>query len=156
LAASTAPLIVAPLAALAAYAAGLDLVVRRRAWVAGAALALAGPALLLAELPQPRSGGAVWLTAALVLGATAPAVAGAAAGPGARAASLAAVSATAVWLGLLPTLTFDPVGTGCFDCDRNLLLVAGNAGLHDALLHSGLYASAAACGVLALVALPRT
>ena len=151
----SAALALALAAGLGAFAAGVQL--RRPA------LAAAGPALFLAELPQPQSGGALLFTAALALGATAPALAGTAALAYPRLARAApdgavagaALGATALWLGILPTATFDPRASGCFECPRNLLLIGGNGGLHDALVSSGLWASAAACAALALLALVR-
>jgi signal transduction histidine kinase len=148
-------------AGLGAWLAGLHLAGRRSARLAGGALAAAGPALFLAALPQPESGGALALTAALALGPTAPALAGTAALAYPRAhrgdlvVAAAALVATGLWLGLLATLTFDPSATGCFACPRNLLHVGGSEHLHDVVLHSGLYASALTCAAAAVIALVR-
>jgi signal transduction histidine kinase len=51
--------------------------------------------------------------------------------------------------GLVPSVLFDPRATGCFECPRNLLLLHGDAGLHDALLRDGLWVNAVACAVVA-------
>jgi signal transduction histidine kinase len=156
--ASPAALVLVLAAGLGAWAAGLYLAARRSARLGGAALAAAGPTLFLAELPQPQSGGALAFTAALAFGATAPALAATAALAYPRRtavwAGAAALAATGLWLGLLPALTFDPQATGCFECDRNLLFVGG-AGLHAALVRSGLYAAAATCGLAAVLGLAR-
>ncbi|WP_028063386.1 sensor histidine kinase [Solirubrobacter soli] len=165
-------------AGLGAWVAGVYVAPRDRG---GIALAAAGPALFLAAWPLPEAGGALAFTAALTLGATAPALAATAAllhrraprrgresvapaqaGVAARAGSrvppalaVAALAATAGWLGLLATATFDPEATGCFDCPRNLLLVVSDADLHDALVHSGLYAAALTCAAAGLLGLRR-
>src|SRR4051812_2002144 len=59
-------------AALAAWAAGLDLALRGRTRLSGALLAAAGPAVLLGAVPLPSAGGALLFTAALAGGARAP------------------------------------------------------------------------------------
>ena len=149
------------LAGLGVSSAGAYLVwqgTRRRA---GLLLVATGPAVFLEQLPLPGHAGSLLFTAALVGGATTSALAGAAAlaAPGVGrcfpdllVAGLALVITT-ILLGVLPTILFDPRASGCFACSRNLLLVDGDAHLHDGLIRVGLPAAALACGVLALLAL---
>src|SRR6185503_890035 len=142
-------------AGVALWFAGLLLALRLRARDSGWLLAAAGPALLAGALPLPRAGGAVLFVLALALGLTAPALAGAAAllhpTPAHRRdpTIAGAAVAAAVAAGLVPAVLFDPRATGCFECPRNLLLLHGDAGLHDALLRDGLWVSAVACAVVA-------
>ena len=142
-------------AGVALWSAGLQLALRQGARYSGWLLAAAGPALLAGALPLPRAGGAVLFVLALALGLTAPALAGAAAllhpTPAHRRdpTIAGAAVAAAVAAGLVPAALFDPRATGCFECPRNLLLLHGDAGLHDALLRDGLWVNAAACAVVA-------
>src|SRR4051812_41627826 len=106
-------------AGLGAYAAGLDLALRRSATRSGALLAASGIALLLGAAPLPDAGGALLFTAALALGTFAPLLAGAAAAchPVADRLGTAVVAAAAgaiAALGLLPAVVFDPGASGCF------------------------------------------
>jgi signal transduction histidine kinase len=150
-------------AGLGAWAAGVDLARRRSMRVSGALLAATGPALLLGVVPLPEAGGPLLFAAALAGGACAPALAGAAAllhpaiARGRLDALLAGatVAGAIVVLGLLAAATFDPRASGCFTCPRNLLLVHGDAGLHDALVRDGPRAEALLCALVAVLALVR-
>ncbi|HEY3613776.1 MAG TPA: histidine kinase [Gaiellales bacterium] len=149
--------------ACALVAAGSSIALIRAARLTGALIAAAGFALLLGALPVPQTGGAFLFTAALAGGTSAAALAGAGALVYLRRGRVlpdglvaaAAVAASGLWLGLLPTLAFDRRQAGCFACADNLLLVHGDAALHDDLTTSGLYAAAFACGGLALLACTR-
>jgi signal transduction histidine kinase len=151
------------LAGLAAACAGAHLARQRSARIAGTLLLVTGVAVFLEQLPLPQSGGALLFTAALVGGATTSALAGAAALAAAATrrrlidtvAACAAVACSALVLGLLPATTFDPRVTGCFACARNLLLIHGDARVHDALVRAGLIASAVSCAALALLVVLR-
>ncbi len=119
---------------LGLWAAGVAVVVRGSALLAGALLAAAGPALFLGELPLPAAGGAVLFTAALAGGATASTLACAGAlfhiqrfrlVPDGLVAGVS-LGVVVVWLGVLPAVTFDPSAGGLLRCPRNLLLVHGN------------------------------
>jgi signal transduction histidine kinase len=144
---------------LGLWAAGVAVVVRGSALLAGALLAAAGPALFLGELPLPAAGGAVLFTAALAGGATASTLACAGAlfhiqrfrlVPDGLVAGVT-VGVVVVWAGVLPAVTFDPSAGGCFSCPRNLLLIHGNSGVHDDLVRTGMYAAAASTAALALL-----
>src|SRR4051794_12645406 len=108
-------------AALATWAAGLDLALRGRARLSGGLLAGAGPALLLGAVPLPSAGGALLFTAALLGGAGAAPLAGSAGllhpAPARRldvGVAGAAVAGAIVVLGLVATAAFDPRAAGCF------------------------------------------
>jgi signal transduction histidine kinase len=49
-----------------------------------------------------------------------------------------AYSVGIVLLGILPTAVFDPQATGCHQCSRNVVLVAGDQSLYDTFQHYGL------------------
>jgi signal transduction histidine kinase len=134
-------------AALAAFAAGVRLAPRREGWL----LAAAGVTVPAATLPLPEAGGALPFAAALVLGQAVPALAGSAARPGSTGA--AAITVAVIGLGLVPAALFDPAGTGCFTCPHNLLLVHGAEGARDDVVATALWAEAALCGALAVIAL---
>src|SRR3954447_13854000 len=149
-------------AALATWAAGLDLALRGRARLSGALLAAAGPALPRGAGPPPSAGGALLFTAALLGGAGAAPLAGSAGllhpAPARRldvVVAGAAVAGAIVVLGLVATAAFDPRAAGCFDCPRNLLLVHGDVAFHDTLIRDGLWAQAALCAALAALTLVR-
>jgi signal transduction histidine kinase len=148
--------------ALALWAAGLQLALRRGARVSGWLIAATGPALLAGALPLPDAGGAALFALGLAAGLAAPALIGCAAllhpAPSRRfpdltlaGAALAASFAT----GIVPAVLFDPRATGCFECPRNLLLVHGDAGLRDGMLRSGLVVCAAAVAVVVAVGVLR-
>jgi hypothetical protein len=151
------------LAGLGASSAGAYLAWRGTHRRAGILLLATGLAVFLGQLPLPGTAGAVLFTAALVGGSMTSALAGAAAlaAPGVprrlpdALVVGAALAVTALVLGLLPTVLFDPRANGCFDCSRNLLLVHGDAALQDALIRAGLPAAAVVCAMLALLALIR-
>lgn len=148
---------------LSLWGAGCAIGVVRSAWLPGLLLAASGAAFLLGGVPLPDAGGTLLFSAALAGGSCAAALAGVSALAYRRSArpfpdvliSSAALATTGLWLGVFPAVTFDPPGAGCFACPRNLLLVHAEAGLHARLVHSGLYAAAAACAVLAVVTLGR-
>jgi signal transduction histidine kinase len=148
-------------AGLGAYAAGLDLALRRSATRSGALLCASGVALLLGAAPLPDAGGALLFTAALALGTFAPLLAGAAAAahpaaPRPLGTAIVAVAALAVVaLGLLPAAVFDPEASGCFDCPRNLLLVHGDPALYDTLTDARPWVIGTISAALAAVALVR-
>jgi signal transduction histidine kinase len=151
------------LAGLGAAGAGTYLARRRFAPMAGRLLLATGVAVFLEQLPLPDSGGALLFTAALAAGAMTSALAGAAGlaatTPRQRLVDTlvgcTAIACSALLLGVLATATFDPRATGCFACPHNLLLLHGDARLHDALVRAGLIASAISCGALALLILRR-
>jgi signal transduction histidine kinase len=161
--ANTAAFLLQFAAGLGAWLAGIDLALRWSMRASGALLAVTGPAVFLGAVPLPEAGGALLFTAALAGGACAPALAGAAAlrHPAIARRHLDAlvaggtVAGAVIVLGLLPTATFDPQASGCFTCPRNLLLVHGDAALHDAVLRNGLRAEALLCAVAAVLAFAR-
>jgi signal transduction histidine kinase len=145
-------------AAAAAAAAGLQMVPNRQFAACGVLLALAGLAILLAQLPAQDSGSALVFTAALVGGQLAPFLAGSAAVacpvvPVRRpdrviiAVSLAVAAAIR---GLLPAAVFDPRATGCFTCPANLAEVRSDPGLYAAFGRWGLWLTIAAGAGLAV------
>ena len=148
-------------AGLGAFAAGLDLALRRSARSSGALLAASGAAVFLGAVPLPEAGSAPLFSAALAAGTLSPALAGAAAlchrvPPRRYRPALVAIGATSiVALGLLPAATFDPGTSGCFDCPPNLLLVHGATDLHDAMVQGALGANALLCALLAALAAAR-
>jgi hypothetical protein len=147
-------------AGLGAYAAGLDLALRRNAARSGALLAASGVALLLGAAPLPDAGGPLLFTAALAFGTFAPLLAGAAAAchPQAGRLGTAIVAGTAAAiaaLGVFPALVFDPEASGCFDCPRNLLLAHGDPKLYDALTDARPWINGTLCAALAAIALVR-
>jgi signal transduction histidine kinase len=156
-------LVLEALAIASTWTAGFAVVLRARAATAGWLLAAAAVGLCAGTLPQPESGGPLLFALALTGAATAPALAGSAAlaHPGGRARPLdlavgaAALAATFLLLGLLPAALLDPRTSGCFTCPGNPLLVHGDAELHDSLVRAGLWASAAACALLAVLAAVR-
>jgi hypothetical protein len=101
------------LAGLGASGAGVHLARQRSTRIAGMLLLATGIAVSLEQLPLPDSGGALLFTAALAGGAMTSALAGAAAlaaaGPRFRhldaVISCAALAASALMLGVLPTAT---------------------------------------------------
>ena len=148
-------------AGIAIYAAGSFVAIVRAARLPGLLLAAVGPVLYLGALPLPEAGGAVLFTAALASGPSAATLA--AAGTLLylrstrttlnRIAAAAALAVTAVWLGLVPTIVYDPDAAGCFTCPQNLILARGSLHLHDALVRSGLYAGVVACAALSILIL---
>jgi signal transduction histidine kinase len=107
----------------------------------GVLLILAGPAVALAIVPGPAAGSAGLFTAALVGGAAAPALVGAAAASyptdGTRRAwvwpvALALVLSVGVE-GLLRTTLFHPAAVGCFGCPHNLLDADAGSGAFAAV-----------------------
>lgn len=130
----------------------------------GPLLVSAGFAWFLPEWTNPGVGSAVGFTAGL-LGAAAcpPLVAHAALSyPTGRLRSrfeqltvAIAYAGGLVLLGLLPTAVFDARGEGCFQCSRNLALVAGNAGLYRTFEHYGLGIGIVWLGSLGLLLLWR-
>jgi signal transduction histidine kinase len=109
--------------------------------LSGALLMLAGPAIGLALVPGPEAGSDVLFTAALVGGAAAPALIGAAA------AAYPTDSPRLMWLwpvgialvislgveGVVRATLFDPAAQGCFNCPRNLLNGGAGRGAFAAL-----------------------
>src|SRR4051812_3378949 len=143
-------------AGLGACAAGADLALRRSLALPGTLLAAGGLALLLGSAPLPGSAGAALFSAALLLGAFAPVLAGSAAVctpvAGRLGALLVTVTLAAIaTFGLLETATFDPSAAGCFECPRNLLLFHGAPSLRSALLDAEPAVLSALCAVLAAV-----
>jgi len=149
------------LAGLGTASGGAYLVWQRSARLAGALLLATAAAVFLQQLPLPESGSSLLFTAALAGGAMTSTLAGVAAlvVSGHRVADVlvsgVAIACPALLLGLLPAATFDPRGTGCFACPRNLVLVHADARLHGALVRVGLTTTAATCAALALLALLR-
>jgi signal transduction histidine kinase len=132
----------------ALLACGLVFWGRRPANAVGPLLAAAGCAWFLAEWANPGTGSAAVFTIGLALYATCPPLAAWAmlAYPGGRLGSrgervgVALAGAGAVLLlGFLPALFFDPATRGCARCPDNLLLVADQPGLFDALNRLGVY-----------------
>jgi signal transduction histidine kinase len=133
-------------AAVAAVAAGVVLMLEHRVRACGLLLALAGPAILLAQVPIPDASSALLFTAALAGGSLAPALAGSAAltypvAPLSRldwALVTLSLATGAIVLGLLPAAVFNPRAAGCFSCQRNLAEVQANSSLYASVMRWGL------------------
>jgi signal transduction histidine kinase len=145
-------------AAVAAAAAGLRMVLNRQFAACGVLLALAGLAILLAQLPAQDSGSALVFTVALVGGQLAPFLAGSAAvacpvvpvrRPD-RVVIAVSLAVAAVARGVLPAAVFDPRATGCFTCPANLAEVRSDPGLYAAFGRWGLWLTIAAGAALAV------
>jgi signal transduction histidine kinase len=137
---------------------------RHRGNLFGPLLVGAGFAWFLPEWTNPGAGSAVGFTAGLLGAAACPPLVGHAAlsYPTGRLRSrfeqLTVATAYAgglVLLGLLPTAVFDARGQGCFQCSRNLALVAGNPGLYRTFEHYGLRIGIVWLGSLGLLLLWR-
>jgi signal transduction histidine kinase len=143
------------------WSAGLLLVRQHAPRTSGWLVAAAGAALLAGSLPLPRAGGDVLFTVGIAAALAAPGLAGAAAltyvaprRPDAYVA-IAAAGAGVLAAGVVPALLFDPVAEGCFECPRNLILVHGDVGAHDAVVRAGLVAAASTCVAAAALAAVR-
>jgi signal transduction histidine kinase len=145
-------------AAVAATASGLRMIPRRQFAACGMLLALAGPAILLAQLPAQDSRSALVFTAALLGGQLAPflACSAAAACPVVpvrrldRVIIAVSVAGAAAVRGLLPAAVFDPPATGCFTCPANLAEMRSDPGLYAAFGRWGLWLTIAAGAILAV------
>jgi signal transduction histidine kinase len=145
-------------------AAGTVFWTRHRGNLFGPLLISAGFAWFLPEWTNPGAGSAVGFTAGLLGAAACPPLVGHAAlsYPTGRLRSrleqltmATAYAGGLVLLGVLPTAVFDARGEGCFQCSRNLALVAGNTGLYRAFEHYGLRIGIVWVGALGLLLLWR-
>jgi signal transduction histidine kinase len=143
---------------------GLAFWARRRAGHIGLLLVAAGFAWLVLEWNNPRIGSALAFTVGLCLYTACPPLVGHAvlAYPRGRLGShleRGAVAALYVGcvlvLGVLPALLFDPRLEGCFQCPRNLVLIADSHAWLDQLNHAGVYVAVASTLALAMLALVR-
>jgi signal transduction histidine kinase len=155
------------LGAIVELAAGWDLIVaglvfweRHRGNRCGPLFVAAGFVWFLPEWTNQGIGSAVGFTAGLVgIAACAPLVGHAAlAYPTGRlrssvdrAAVSVAYAGALLLLGYLPTSVFDPQAAYCFQCSRNLVLVAGSPSLHHAFEHYGLRIGIAWLGAMVIL-----
>jgi signal transduction histidine kinase len=149
----------------ALVACGLAAWVRRPASRFGLLLWSAGLAWLLVELNNPDVGWGAAFTLGVVTYAVCPALVAHAAlaypggqlQSGAERLAVGAGYANAlVVLGIAPALFFAPARQGCAECPSNLVAVASDAGVVEALLRVGLWAGLAWAAAVAGLAAWRT
>jgi signal transduction histidine kinase len=159
------------LGAIAELAAGWGLIFaglifweRHRGNRCGPLFVAAGLAWFLPEWTSPGAGSAVGFTVGLVgVAACAPFVGYAAlAYPTGRLKSYleramvsVAYAGALLLLGFLPTSVFDPQSTLCFQCSRNLALVADSPSLYDTFEHYGLRIGLAWLGGMVILIVSR-
>jgi signal transduction histidine kinase len=136
----------------------------RRPGSFGPLLAGAGFAWFLLEWSNPGIGSSLAFTIGLCLYAACPPLAGHAvlafprgtlASHAERAAVTVAYVGGVLVLGVLPALFFDPRATACWECPRNLVLVADRAELADDLTRIGVYLGVGWAVALAALATMR-
>jgi signal transduction histidine kinase len=124
---------------------------------AGGLLLVTTVAFVAQTLPLPDAGGAFLFTLALVLGAAAAALGTLSAleldaevSWPLHASAVLTSAVCVLWVGVIPTLLFDPSAAGCFACPRNVLLVQGSTGLRTDVVRSGSYVAAGLSAALAV------
>lgn len=151
------------MAGAACAAAGLGAWQRRSSSSSGLLLAAAGMCWFLTQWDSPAAASSLGFTVGMVGAALPAALVGHAVflfpaqrlTGAVRAAVCALYVAAGLLLGLLPTLTYDPVASGCSDCPRNLLLLVHAPHVGQQGMRAGEVIAVAAGALLCVLAVLR-